>query len=233
MNPYPPNPPGMASDTPATSHIIVFENVHNIYAINVSMNDSDLITFARSWLRAPKSIGAAAPSGRSLARLMSKQVEPQGDGLVVELGAGTGVITRALLAHGVDPARLLVVELDPALVAVVNRKLPQVKVVCANARALRQTLAAVAPHRPVDTIISSLPLLAMPNRLRWRILLECHHSLNEQGHLIQFTYGPFSPIPHRLLLSLGWQAKRSGVVWDNFPPAVVWDYGRSMGSDVF
>jgi phosphatidylethanolamine/phosphatidyl-N-methylethanolamine N-methyltransferase len=188
------------------------------------MKHSDLITFTRFWLRAPKSIGAAVPSGRGLAKLMSNQVDPKGDGLVVELGAGTGVITQALLAHGVAPSRLLVVEQNPELVALIGRKLPQVKLVCANARTLRQTLAEVAPHRPVDTIISSLPLLAMPNRLRWRILLECHYALNGQGNMVQFTYAPYSPLPDRVLSSLGWQAKRSGVVWGNVPPAVVWDY---------
>jgi phosphatidylethanolamine/phosphatidyl-N-methylethanolamine N-methyltransferase len=158
---------------------------------------------------------------------MSNQVDPKGDGLVVELGAGTGVITQALLAHGVAPSRLLVVEQNPELVALIGRKLPQVKLVCANARTLRQTLAEVAPHRPVDTIISSLPLLAMPNRLRWRILLECHYALNGQGNMVQFTYAPYSPLPDRVLSSLGWQAKRSGVVWGNVPPAVVWDYGSA------
>ena len=188
------------------------------------MKHSELITFTRFWLRAPKSIGAAVPSGRGLAKLMSNQVDPKGDGLVVELGAGTGVITQALLAHGVAPSRLLVVEQNPELVALIGRKLPQVKLVCANARTLRQTLAEVAPHRPVDTIISSLPLLAMPNRLRWRILLECHYALNGQGNMVQFTYAPYSPLPDRVLSSLGWQAKRSGVVWGNVPPAVVWDY---------
>lgn len=191
------------------------------------MKHSDLITFTRFWLRAPKSIGAAVPSGRGLAKLMSNQVDPKGDGLVVELGAGTGVITQALLAHGVAPSRLLVVEQNPELVALIGRKLPQVKLVCANARTLRQTLAEVAPHRPVDTIISSLPLLAMPNRLRWRILLECHYALNGQGNMVQFTYAPYSPLPDRVLSSLGWQAKRSGVVWGNVPPAVVWDYGSA------
>lgn len=191
------------------------------------MNDSDLIAFARSWLRAPKSMGAATPSGRGLAKLMCSQVDPDGEGLVVELGAGTGVITQALLAHGVSPSRLLVVELDPNLVALVSRKLPQVKLVCANARSLRQTLAAVAPNQAVDTIISSLPLLAMPNRLRWRILLECHYALKGRGNMIQFTYAPFSPVPERLLSNLGWQAKRSGVAWGNIPPAVVWDYGHA------
>ena len=191
------------------------------------MKHSELITFTRFWLRAPKSIGAAVPSGRGLAKLMSNQVDPKGDGLVVELGAGTGVITQALLAHGVAPSRLLVVEQNPELVALIGRKLPQVKLVCANARTLRQTLAEVAPHRPVDTIISSLPLLAMPNRLRWRILLECHYALNGQGNMVQFTYAPYSPLPDRVLSSLGWQAKRSGVVWGNVPPAVVWDYGSA------
>jgi phosphatidylethanolamine/phosphatidyl-N-methylethanolamine N-methyltransferase len=192
------------------------------------MNDSDLIAFTRSWLRAPKTVGAAAPSGRGLAKLMAGQVDPLGDGLVVELGAGTGVITQALLAHGVDPARLVVFERDPSLVALVRRKMPEVNVICADARSLRQTLAAAYPSRPVSTIISSLPLLSMPRSLRWRIAVECHRTLNGQGKLIQFTYGPFSPLPNRILMSLGWQAKRAGMVWGNLPPAVVWNYGHTV-----
>jgi phosphatidylethanolamine/phosphatidyl-N-methylethanolamine N-methyltransferase len=192
------------------------------------MNNSDLITFARSWLQAPKTIGAAVPSGRGLAKLMASQVDPHGDGLVVELGAGTGVITRALMARGVDPARLLVVEHDPTLAALVSRKLPQVQVICANARTLRSMLATAAPQRSVSTIISSLPLLAMLRSERWRIAMECHRALNGRGNLIQFTYSPFSPLPDRLLRSLGWQAKRAGVVLGNLPPAVVWHYGHAL-----
>jgi phosphatidylethanolamine/phosphatidyl-N-methylethanolamine N-methyltransferase len=192
------------------------------------MNNSDFITFARSWLQAPKTIGAAVPSGRGLAKLMASQVDPVGDGLVVELGAGTGVITRALMARGVDPARLLVVEHDPTLAALVSRKLPHVKVICANARNLRNMLATAAPQRAVSTIISSLPLLAMLRSERWRIAVECHRALNGGGNLIQFTYGPFSPLPNRLLQSLGWQAKRAGVVWGNLPPAAVWYYGHTV-----
>jgi len=188
------------------------------------MNDSDFMTFARSWLQAPKNIGAAVPSGRSLAKLMASQVDPAEDGIVVELGAGTGAITRALLAQGISPDRLLVVEHDPKLAALVTRKMPQLNVICADARTLRQSLATNASNTTIAAIISSLPLLSMPRHLRWRIAVECQRTLGEHGKLIQFTYGPFSPLPDRLLHFLGWRAKRVGMVWDNFPPATVWHY---------
>lgn len=193
------------------------------------MTHSDLIAFTRSWLRAPKTMGAAAPSGRSLAQLMASQADPQGGGLVVELGAGTGVITQALLNRGVSPDRLVVIERDPALATLVSRKLPHVNVVCADARALRRALASAAPNAAITTIISSLPLLAMPRSVRWRIAMECKRTLNGHGKLIQFTYGPLSPLPERLLMTLGWQARRAGAVWGNLPPAVVWCYEHMLG----
>ena len=49
-------------------------------------------------------MGAVAPSGRALARLMATGVHR--DATVLELGAGTGTLTEGLLANGVQPANL-------------------------------------------------------------------------------------------------------------------------------
>ncbi|HZD25941.1 MAG TPA: rRNA adenine N-6-methyltransferase family protein, partial [Alphaproteobacteria bacterium] len=85
---------------------------------------SDDRVFLSRWLRAPLSTGAVTPSGRALARLMAAQIDPEADGHVIELGAGTGAITRALLDAGVDCRRLVLIEKDPVLHGLLSRRYP-------------------------------------------------------------------------------------------------------------
>ena len=59
---------------------------------------SDLQRFLRSWVGNPLRVGAIAPSGVSLAQLITSEISEE-SGPVLELGAGTGVFTRALLAR--------------------------------------------------------------------------------------------------------------------------------------
>src|SRR5690348_4415792 len=70
--------------------------------------------FLREWLVQPGIVGAICPSSHRLARSMAERIPVQGDGLVVELGAGTGAVTQALLEKGISPDRLRVVERSPS-----------------------------------------------------------------------------------------------------------------------
>ena len=47
--------------------------------------------FLRSWLEDPLRVGAVSPSGRALARMMARYVDPQAPGPVIELGPGNGL----------------------------------------------------------------------------------------------------------------------------------------------
>ena len=49
-------------------------------------------------------------------------------------------------------------------------------------------------------------------------------ALTEDGVLVQFTYGPSSPVSRRILQRLGLEARRTSWVVENFPPASVWRY---------
>jgi phosphatidylethanolamine/phosphatidyl-N-methylethanolamine N-methyltransferase len=184
--------------------------------------------FFCAWLRAPGQVAAAVPIGRGLAQLMAAQVPVDDAGLVVELGAGTGAITEALLAQGIAPHRLVIVEYSPDFAVLLRRKFPTVKVICADAQDLQASLHTARIAQPVQTIVSGLPLLTMDPARRDRILRECCALLEARGRLVQFTYGPMSPISCRLLQRLGLHAKRVGQVWGNLPPAVVWCYTRAQ-----
>jgi len=63
------------------------------------MRGDDALFFG-SWLQKPRQIAAVTPSGKRLAQTMAELVDLDRPGPVLELGAGTGGITRRLLQAG-------------------------------------------------------------------------------------------------------------------------------------
>lgn len=184
-------------------------------------------SFLSAWLNDPLQTGALLPSGTRLAQAMAAQVDP-GRGDVVELGVGTGAITRALLARGVPPERLILVEKNPALFHTLARSFPGVAAQLGDAARLRRLLDGAGGVRPA-ALVSSLPLLSMAPRQRLRVLLEMIASLAPDGVLVQFTYSPLPPIPETLAGALGISGSRAARVFSNLPPAAVWVYARREG----
>ncbi len=72
----------------------------------------DNARFLKSLVATPRLTGAVAPSGRALARAMAAAVGSPSRGLVIELGPGTGPVTRSLIEAGLPPSRLVLVEYD-------------------------------------------------------------------------------------------------------------------------
>jgi len=176
-------------------------------------------------MRSPLKIGALLPSSRGLAKAMASFVNMQHAGMVVELGAGTGVVTHALLKHGVTPERLLVIERDEALHTLLTNHFRHLHIVQADAAQL-DTVLADAGVTQVNAIVSSLPFLVMPKPVRDAIQQHMAALIGEDGIIIQFTYGPQSPIPASQLRRLHLTGKRSKLVVANVPPAHVWVYRR-------
>ena len=186
------------------------------------MNYAQNVQFLSAWLRNPRQAGALLPSGSSLAQAMAAQVDP-GHGLVVELGAGTGAITRALIARGVTSEQLILVEKDPALFGEMERRFPGVVALRGDAAHLGRLLNRAGVGCP-GTLVSSLPLLSMTRRQRLRVLIQIFSNLRVGGVLVQFTYFPLPPIPDVLAAALGVSGRRVARVFSNLPPAAVWVY---------
>jgi phosphatidylethanolamine/phosphatidyl-N-methylethanolamine N-methyltransferase len=186
---------------------------------------ADEARFFRSWLDNPAVAGAVSPSGRFLARMMARYVDPRKAGPVVELGPGTGAITEALLERGIAPGRLFLVEFDPGFCRLLKRRFPGVHVIKGDAYQLSQTLRGRL-RRPAAAIVSSLPLLLKPETQRLALLAGAFDCMSPDGCFIQFTYGPVSPVPHDIASALEFHAEASPPVWLNLPPARVWIYRR-------
>lgn len=180
--------------------------------------------FFRSWLRAPRTVASAVPSSRALGRRIAARVPVERAGLIVELGGGTGSITRALLEGGVAPERLVVIEQNPEFAGFLQRKFPAIHVLNADAQALRATLLEREHTDRVAAVVSGLPLLTLPPAVTARILEECHAVLGSTGRFLQFTYGFRSPIPEAVAAKTGIRGIPTDTVWRNLPPAVVWSY---------
>ena len=180
----------------------------------------DEVQFIRSWIEKPLSTGAVMPSGRALARTMASYVDTKASGPVIELGPGTGPVTEALVAHGVDPARLILVEFNPIFCRMLRTRYPAATVVQGDAYRLRRLLDTFV-REPAAAVVSGLPLVTKPLRTRLRLIADAMTLLAPSAPFVQFTYAMVPPIPKALS---GIRAEASEMIWMNLPPARVWVY---------
>ena len=167
-------------------------------------------------------MGAVMPSGRVLARTMAQYVDIDSDAPVIELGPGTGAITSALIAHGVDQKRLVLVEYNPGFCALLRDRYPQATVVQGDAYALRDSLWNVLSS-PASAVVSGLPLVTKPMLTRLKLIRDAFVAMAPGSPFVQFTYSVAPPIPKSLP---GVSTEASERIWMNLPPARVWVYRK-------
>jgi len=182
----------------------------------------DELRFLRGWIETPRAVGAIMPTSAAVSRLMASVIDTESGLPVLELGAGTGVITKAILARGVPPHRLHVVEYSADFAEHLRRSFPRVNVVRGDAFALDATLG---DDRDLvfDTVISGVPLLNFPVAQRIAYVEDLLDRLPPGRPVVQFTYGPFSPVPAG---SGSYTVEHLGFVLRNMPPAQLWVYRR-------
>jgi phosphatidylethanolamine/phosphatidyl-N-methylethanolamine N-methyltransferase len=174
----------------------------------------------RRFLAHPARLAAVFSSSDKLSRLVAEQVRPVDDGIVVELGAGTGAVTRALLSAGVPGEKLIAVELDAQMAQFLRSTHPNVTVVEGCALGLRQLLPPSAIGR-IGSVVCGIPASLMPIE-RQRELVSVMLSLVPAGRPFHmYSYRLSSPLPARTLDLVG---KRLAFTLRNFPPASVWAY---------
>lgn len=183
---------------------------------------SNATLFFRRWLANPLQMGSVVPSSPALCRRIAALVERAPGEAVLELGAGTGVVSRALLDAGVPPDRLLVVEIVPDMADHLRHALPGVDVLCGDAF----DLGRVVPkrwHGRIGTAICGIPLVLLPIGEQKRFVDAVDAVAPSRGFLL-YTYCITSPLPYR---RLGLAAKREAWTPRNLPPASVWRYRQN------
>ena len=180
----------------------------------------------KRFLQHPTQVGALCPSSCALCRAMASEIGVENAGLVVELGPGTGVITRELVRRLPENGKLLAVELDELLCEHLKRTFPEVEICHDSA----SNLGGILKERglpPVNAVVSGLPWAVFPESLQREILGALVENLSEGGYFATFAYLQGLMLPagirfRKLLNELFSEVTSSRVVWKNLPPALVY-----------
>jgi phosphatidylethanolamine/phosphatidyl-N-methylethanolamine N-methyltransferase len=178
------------------------------------------LQFLRGLVANPSGVSSVFPSSPALARAIAAQVDPSIPGTVLELGPGTGAVTRALLARGILPSRLRLVERDDRFVDLLRKRFAGVSVEQGDALDIRGIHEG--HDEPLAAIVSGLPLLNFPMLVRRQLLEDALTWLPSGAPFIQLSFGMSPPVPS----GVRWSVRRAGVVLRNIPPARVWTYTR-------
>ena len=185
------------------------------------------ILFLRRWLAHPLKVGALLPSSPFLARLVARHTRIGDDDVVVELGAGTGAVTKALLNSGIPKERLFVIEIDADMCTYLRKWYPQAQVIHGDAGTLHEILPSKWRGK-VATVISGIPMITLPDDLQTRLIRSWLGELQPGGRMLQYTYSLVSPIPQE---KFGLSVKRAGMTFLNLPPASVFKYEKIASAD--
>ena len=185
------------------------------------MNEN--IQFLQAFLKNPGTVGSITPSSPELARRMVAGIRPDENNVLLELGVGTGAITKFLQEIVPNENSYLGIELDRDLVRSLKKNYPYMKIVCGNA------LEAAEIHTrsgfgKVGSIICCLPFVSMPNEVGERILQEIDKFM-QQGctfRTFQYAHGYYFPSAIKLreyMRDRYGKSKRSPLIVKNVPPA--------------
>ena len=188
---------------------------------------ADAGVFFALWLQKPLRIAAAKPSGARLADAVARCIDLRRPGPVLELGAGTGSLTRGLVRAGCRPEHIVALESEPALVAVLRRDFPAVTVIEGDATRIGDYFAGSVER--FAAVVSSLPIKWFSVEAQYAVVRPCLDLLGPGGHFFQLTNAFTSPLAIDRLGIAGQEVAR---VWFNLLPTQIWAYSNLAVSDV-
>ncbi|MBY3138547.1 methyltransferase domain-containing protein [Rhizobium laguerreae] len=182
----------------------------------------DEIRFFRGMMQGPKTVGSIVPTSSITAKRMASVVDIHSGLPVLELGPGTGAITKAILGRGVRAENLVAIEYSTDFHKHLQRTYPGVHFINGDAFDLQTTLGSFS-GLTFDSVVSGIPLLNFPMAKRISLLESLLDRLPAGRPMVQISYGAISPIaanPDR------YHIQHFDFVMRNIPPAQLWIYKR-------
>ena len=185
------------------------------------MNEN--IEFLQAFLKNPLKVGSIAPSSPELAQKMVEDISPTKENIVLELGVGTGAITKFLQEIVPNRESYLGIEIDRKLVKSLKKNYPHLRFTCGNACEVF-ALHQKSKLGKVGHIICCLPFVSLPNEVGERILSEIDNFMLAGCvfRTFQYAHGFFFPSAIKLreyMESRYGKAKKSPLIMKNVPPA--------------
>lgn len=184
------------------------------------------LRFFKGWIDKPRAVGSIVPTSSVTARRMASVIDV-GSGLpVLELGPGTGVITRAILDTGLPPERLWSIEYSQDFVNHLRARFEGVNIVHGDAFNLDDTLGDNRGLK-FDSVVSGVPLLNFPVQQRVAYVEDLLDRMAPGRPIVQLTYGPMSPVPAG---RGSYTVEHFDFILRNLPPTQLWIYRRAAGA---
>ena len=183
------------------------------------------LLFLRRWLAHPLRVAALLPSPPVLGELIAQRVPDPGERFILEVGAGTGAITRGLLRR-VPEEQLVIVELDEELCRWLRQRFPRAIVLCGDATELAHLLPERCRNGNIAAVISGIPIVQFTMAAKRAFVEQCFSLMGDDGGMFQYSYLPLSPLPAR---ALGIEATRIGATMHSPLPMFLWRFVRPAG----
>lgn len=189
----------------------------------------EAVNFLKQFVARPHEIGAIVPSSETLAREMVERVDWARVDVVVEYGPGLGAVTSEILRKA-DGRDFFVIEVNEPYTHALRRRFPLLPVYLGSAASIVE-IAAAHGVTQVDCVISSLPWANFPEVVQNQILDAMFDVMAPHGQFATFAYMHGLPLPsgRRFRAKLEQRFRRvtrSGVIWRNAPPAIVYHCER-------
>lgn len=181
---------------------------------------ADVRLFLARWLANPGRVVAPYPSSPKLSGLIAAKALRSPFEVVLELGAGTGAVSRALVRAGLPQDQLVMIELDGEMCGHLRAEFPGALVL--EGDALRPSrLVPEAWRGRITSCVSGVPLLHYSLAEQRRFIEDSFGLMNGQPRLLQYSNSPLPPLPHR---ELGLRPNRLGFAWSGIFPHYIWEF---------
>ncbi len=149
-------------------------------------NNEDSVVFLQEFLKHPQQVASIIPSSRFLERRVVELAAIRSAHTVVELGAGTGGTTRAILREMPPEGKLLVIELNARFCALLGQIEDERLIVHrGNAQELGDAIALHGLPAP-DVVVSGIPFSTMSRSVGTRILQAVTAVLDPGGLFVAY-----------------------------------------------
>lgn len=181
----------------------------------------DVVQFLKAALKNPLEVSTVFPTSKALALRMLREV-PDFDGQIVELGTGTGAITRFLSAKILDPTQYLGLDLSEEMIGFMRKAYPHLRFEASAADQLPQ----LCPDGSVSAVVSSLPWTLFSPSTQESTLKAIKNVLKPEGVFITYmclntAWTPAAQNFMRLLREHFTGVTKGSFEWRNMPPARV------------
>ena len=150
---------------------------------------TDRLVFLRAFVTHPRRVCAVLPTSRWAVRDMLDMADVRSSDLVVELGPGTGVYTREILARLRPDAQLIAVERDPKLAGLLAERYQdsRLRAICDSAENVQSHIKGARS----DLVVSGLPFTSLGSDVVQRIFAQIVDILAPTGTALVLQYSPF------------------------------------------